>query len=59
MLSSPKLTVISLGGGVQSSVLALMAGENAFDRTPDYAIFADTRWEPPIVTRTSSGSEAG
>ena len=45
----PTLTVLSLGGGVQSSVLALMASGGAFDRMPDCAIFADTRWEPPIV----------
>ena len=29
MASPPDLTVISLGGGVQSSVMALMAGEGA------------------------------
>ena len=45
----PTLTVISLGGGVQSSVMALMASEGAFDRVPDCAIFADTRWEPPSI----------
>ena len=49
MRSEPSLTVISLGGGVQSSVMALMASEGAFDRTPDCAIFADTHWEPPSV----------
>ena len=49
MLSSPTLTVISLGGGVQSTVMALMASEDAFDRTPDCAIFADTHWEPPSI----------
>ena len=49
MLSPPTLTVISLGGGVQSTVMALMAGEGAFDRTPDCAIFADTHWEPPSI----------
>ena len=43
------LTVISLGGGVQSSVMALMANEGAFDRVPDCTIFADTRWEPPSI----------
>ena len=45
----PTLTVISLGGGVQSSVMALMAGEGAFDRIPHCAVFADTHWEPPAV----------
>ena len=49
MRSTDSLTVISLGGGVQSSVMALMAGEGAFDRTPDCAIFADTHWEPPSI----------
>ena len=59
MPASPTLTVISLGGGAQFSVLALLAGEGAFDRTPDCAIFADTRWEPPSVTNSPSGSEPG
>ena len=57
MRAEPSLTVISLGGGVQSTVMALMAGQSlpptgsggAFDRVPDCAIFADTRWEPPSV----------
>ena len=49
MSAPPTLTVLSLGGGVQSSVMALMAGEGAFDSTPDCAIFAYTRWEPPGV----------
>ena len=43
------LTVISLGGGVQSTVMALMAGAGEFDTVPDCAIFADTRWEPPSI----------
>ena len=46
------LTVISLGGGVQSSVMALMANEGAFDRIPDCAIFADTRGSRPASTST-------
>ena len=45
-MRSSRFTVISLGGGVQSSVMALMANEGAFDRIPDCAIFADTRWGP-------------
>ena len=49
MRPHPTLTVISLGGGVQSSVMALMANEGAFDRLPDCSIFADTRWEPPSI----------
>ena len=49
MNAPPTLTVLSMGGGVQSSVMALMAGEGAFARVPDCAIFADTHWEPPSV----------
>ena len=49
MRSPPTLTVISLGGGVQSSVMALMASRGAFDRVPDCAVFADTHWEPPSI----------
>ena len=44
-----RLTVISLGGGVQSTVMALMAGDGAFGGVPDWAIFADTHWEPPTI----------
>lgn len=50
-LRNPKKTVVlSLGAGVQSSVLALMAEqeENGLSR-PDFAIFSDTGWEPPAV----------
>ena len=35
MRPHPTLTVISLGGGVQSSVMALMANEGEFGRLPD------------------------
>ena len=49
MPSTTTLTVLSLGGGVQSSVKALVAGEGVFERVPDCAIFADARWEPPSV----------
>ena len=49
MRSTHSLTVISLGGGVQSSVMALMASAGAFGRVPDCAIFADTKWEPPSI----------
>ena len=42
--------VLSLGAGVQSSCLALLAerGEYGLPK-PDFAIFADTGWEPPEV----------
>ena len=49
MKPDPSLTVSSLGGGVQSSVMALMANEEEFGRLPDCAIFADTRWAPPSI----------
>ena len=39
------ITVLSLGAGVQSSTLALMAEHGEIEK-PDYAIFADTGWEP-------------
>ena len=49
MKDRPTLTVVSLGGGVQSTVMALMANQESFDRVPDCAIYADTHWEPPSV----------
>lgn len=42
--------VLSLGAGVQSSTLYLMAVHGEFgDETPELAIFADTQWEPEGV----------
>lgn len=41
--------VISLGAGVQSSTMLLMAARGEFDQMPELAIFADTGWEPPAV----------
>jgi len=43
--SPPPLRIISLGAGVQSSTLLLMALRGEFDERPDCAIFADTKWE--------------
>lgn len=43
------LHVISLGAGVQSSTMALMAAHGEIGPTPDCAIFADTQWEPQGV----------
>lgn len=40
---------LSLGAGVQSSTLALMAEHGEFDVKPDAAIFADTQAEPQSV----------
>ena len=51
MSGQAELTIISLGGGVQSSVMALMAAEGLIKPMPDYAVFADTGWEPLGVYR--------
>lgn len=42
--------ILSLGAGVQSSTLALMAAHGEIER-PDCAIFADTQAEPESVYR--------
>ena len=44
-----ELTILSLGAGVQSTTMLLMALEGLFDKTPDCAIFADTGYEPKSV----------
>lgn len=44
------LRVLSLGAGVQSTTLALMATKGEIE-APDCAIFADTGWEPKAVYR--------
>ena len=43
------LEVISLGAGVQSTVMALMAAKGELSPMPDCAIFADTKFEPKGV----------
>ncbi len=45
----PSLRVLSLGAGVQSTTLALMAAHGDIAPPPDCAIFADTGWEPQAV----------
>lgn len=47
---TPAIRSLSLGAGVQSTVLALMAdrGEYGLPK-PDVAVFANTGWEPPHV----------
>ena len=47
---APSIRSLSLGAGVQSTVLALLAerGEYGLEK-PDVAVFADTGWEPPSV----------
>lgn len=42
-------TILSLGAGVQSSVMALMAAKGLITPMPHAAIFADTQAEPPSV----------
>ena len=46
----PRLRILSLGAGVQSTVMALMANQGYMGlERPDFAIFADTGWEPKKV----------
>lgn len=45
------LRALSLGAGVQSTTLALLAEHGELDARPEVAIFADTKWEPPAVYR--------
>jgi|TARA_R110000823_G_scaffold251354_1_gene374253 hypothetical protein len=40
--------IISLGAGVQSTTLALLAHHREIE-PPDYAVFSDTGWEPEAV----------
>jgi len=46
---SEPIHVISLGAGVQSSTMALMAAHGEIEPMPACAIFADTGWEPAAV----------
>lgn len=43
------MNIISLGAGVQSTTMALMAAYGELGPMPDCAIFADTGWEPKAV----------
>jgi hypothetical protein len=43
------IRAISLGAGVQSTTMALMAAKGELRPMPDCAIFADTGWEPKAV----------
>lgn len=40
---------VSIGGGVQSTVLALLADRGSFGARPDIGLWADTGWDPPHV----------
>lgn len=48
-MNDPKIRIISLGAGVQSSTMALMAAKGEIGPMPDAAIFSDTGWEPKHV----------
>lgn len=48
-MTAPLIRVISLGAGVQSTTMALMAAHSELTPMPDCAIFADTGWEPAAV----------
>ena len=43
------MRILSLGAGVQSTALYLMALADEFEDPPTVAIFADTQWEPQVV----------
>ena len=49
LLALPTVTLISLGAGVQSSTMALMAARGEITPMPKAAIFADTQAEPKAV----------
>lgn len=48
-MKRPLTRVISLGAGVQSSTMALMAAHGEIGPMPDHAVFADTGAEPKAV----------
>lgn len=48
-MSSKPLNILSLGAGVQSTTMALMAAHGEITPMPDCAIFADTQGEPKAV----------
>jgi len=63
MTNQPDLRILSLGAGVQSTTLLLLAVEGTLPK-PDVAIFADTRGEPAAVYAhlervTAVAAEAG
>lgn len=47
-MSTAALKILSLGAGVQSTTLGLLAVNEVIEK-PDIAIFADTGWEPAAV----------
>lgn len=55
--TNPTLRILSLGAGVQSTVLALLAARGDVGAMPDCAIFADTQFEPAGVYKHLSWLE--
>jgi hypothetical protein len=47
-ISRPALRLLSLGAGVQSTTVLLLACDGAIPRF-DYAVFADPGWEPRAI----------
>ncbi len=45
-VEAPTVRVLSMGLGVQSTVMGLMAEYGFFESKPDFAVFSDTRGEP-------------
>lgn len=52
-VESPTLRALSLGAGVQSTVMLLMGLRGMFGPRPDVVIFSDTMWEPKAVYRNA------
>lgn len=52
MLPKTQITSLSLGGGIQSTALALLLEAGIASPKPDLAVFADTMAEPPHVYET-------
>lgn len=48
-VDSPSFRVISMGAGVQSTVMALLGARGVFGPCPEHMIFSDTQWEPQGV----------
>lgn len=45
------VNVVSLGAGVQSTTMLLMAARGELGEKPDFAVFSDTGWEPKHVMK--------
>lgn len=55
---TPDLRLLSLGAGVQSTTLALLALDGTLPGL-DGAVFADTGWEPAAVYCSPYGCRSG